>query len=56
MQFWICYAYRREVSDEEIIQNGKNWMNKEVMLAFDKYKERSANLKVSMYNIEYFNC
>uniref|UniRef100_A0ACD5UZS3 Uncharacterized protein n=1 Tax=Avena sativa TaxID=4498 RepID=A0ACD5UZS3_AVESA len=36
---------RREVSEEEIIQNGKNWMNKEVMLAFDKYKKRTTNLK-----------
>lgn len=36
---------RRGVSKEEIIQNGKNWMKKEVMLAFDEYKERSSNLK-----------
>ncbi|RCV39342.1 hypothetical protein SETIT_8G215800v2 [Setaria italica] len=29
---------------EEIIQNGKIWMNKEVMLCFEKHAERSAHL------------
>ena len=46
MQFCVGCAYRCEVPDEEIIQNGKNWMTKEVMLAFEKYAERNTNLKV----------
>ncbi|XBI54490.1 hypothetical protein VPH35_036509 [Triticum aestivum] len=41
-----------EVSDEEIIQNGKKWMTKEVMLAFEKYAERNTNLKGLDWQIE----
>ncbi|KAM3385173.1 hypothetical protein ACQJBY_009240 [Aegilops geniculata] len=41
-----------EVPDEEIIQNGKNWMTKEVMLAFEKYAERSTNLTGLDWQIE----
>ncbi|VAH45159.1 unnamed protein product [Triticum turgidum subsp. durum] len=43
---------RCEVPDEEIIQNGKNWMTKEVMLAFEKYAERSTNLTDLDWQIE----
>jgi hypothetical protein len=45
-KFKFAVQHRRGVSKEEIIQNGKNWMKKGVMLAFDEYKERSSNLKV----------
>ncbi|KAM3365611.1 hypothetical protein ACQJBY_015362 [Aegilops geniculata] len=43
---------RCEVPDDEIIQNGKKWMTKEVMLAFEKYAERNTNLKGLDWKIE----
>ncbi|KAL6907867.1 hypothetical protein ACP4OV_002037 [Aristida adscensionis] len=43
---------RSEASMDEIIQNGKKWMNDEVMLCFEKLVERSDDLAGLEYRLE----
>ncbi|KAL6654574.1 hypothetical protein ACP70R_008039 [Stipagrostis hirtigluma subsp. patula] len=40
-----------DVSNEKIIENGKTWMSEEVMLSFEKYIERRADLSGLEYHL-----